>query len=61
LAGQAVLGFLRENALFLAFLVALGGGYLYLRQGASSVSSAAEYDSLVAQGKPSLVEFYADT
>lgn len=59
--GQVVLGFLKENALFLAFLLALAGGYLYLRQGASSVGSLAEFEAVLAQGKPTLVEFYSDT
>lgn len=59
--GQSGRAFLKENALFLAFLLVLAGGYLYLRQGASSVATVAEFDSLLARGKPALVEFYADT
>ena len=53
--------FLRDNALFLALLVVLASGYLYLRQGPSSVSSLAEFDAALAGGKPVLVEFYSDT
>lgn len=61
LGGQVVLTFLRENVLFLAFLFLLVGGYLFLRQGASSVDSVTEFAALLALGKPTLVEFYSDT
>ncbi len=58
---SAVASFARENALFLLLLAALAAGYLYLRQGPSSISSAAEFDAALADGKPVLVEFYSDT
>ncbi|MHB1133770.1 MAG: hypothetical protein ACYC4L_15460 [Chloroflexota bacterium] len=61
MSGESVVGFLRENALFLALLAVLVGGYVLLRQGESSVASAAEFDAFLATGKPVLVEFYSDT
>jgi len=61
LSMQAVRGFVKENALFLVLLAAMAVGYLWLRQGPSSVASAAEFDALLAGGKPVLVEFYSDT
>ncbi|MCL4466277.1 MAG: hypothetical protein M1401_14825 [Chloroflexi bacterium] len=59
--GEAVLGFLKENAVFLLIIAALAGGYLLLRQGPSSVASAGDFDAVLASGKPVLLEFYADT
>ncbi|MDA8217756.1 MAG: hypothetical protein M0Z94_09090 [Dehalococcoidales bacterium] len=57
---QAVTGFLKENALFIGVLAVMAVAYLLLRQGPSSVSSAAEFDAALGTGKPVLVEFYSD-
>ena len=53
--------FLRENALFLGFLVVLVAGFLILRTRGSKLSSVDEFDALIGQGEPVVVEFYSNT
>ena len=56
-----VLGLLRENALFLAVLAVLVGGFLLLRTRGSKLGSVDEFDALIAGGQPVVVEFYSNT
>ena len=37
------------------------GGYLFLRTPGDDLTSTAEFDARVSGGKPTLVEFYANT
>jgi len=52
---------LRENGLFLGFLVVLAAGFLVLRTRGSGLASLAEFDSLIGSGQPVVVEFYSNT
>ena len=56
-----VLGLLRENALFLTVLVVLVGGFLLLRTRGSKLGSVEEFETLIADGQPVVVEFYSNT
>jgi hypothetical protein len=56
-----VVNLLRENALFLAVLVVLVGGFLLLRTRGSKLGSVDEFDALIAGGQPVVVEFYSNT
>jgi len=53
--------FLRENALFLGFLAVLAVGFLVLRTRGDKLTSIGEFDSLIGQGEPVVVEFYSNT
>jgi hypothetical protein len=53
--------FLRENALFMGFLAALVAGFLILRTRGAKLASTDEFDALVGQGAPIVVEFYSNT
>jgi hypothetical protein len=56
-----MLNFLRENALFIGFLAALVAGFLILRTRGANLASTDEFDALVGQGEPLVVEFYSNT
>ena len=56
-----VLGLLRENALFLTVLVVLVGGFLLLRTRGSKLGSVDEFEALISDGQPVVVEFYSNT
>ena len=53
--------FLRENALFLGFLTVLVVGFLVLRTRGDNLGSVDEFDALIGQGEPLVVEFYSNT
>jgi hypothetical protein len=50
----------RENAVALAILVILVGGFLFLKQG-SSVGSLTELDTALRDGRPTVLEFFSNT
>ena len=54
-------GFIKDASLFLGILAALAGAWLLLHQGSSGVASTGEFDAILRQGQPVLVEFYSDT
>ena len=56
-----LIALLRENALFLGFLAVLLGGFLILRTRGSSPASLDEFDTLIAGGRPVVVEFFSNT
>jgi hypothetical protein len=56
-----VLGLLRENAVFLTVLVVLVGGFLFLRTRGSKLGSVEEFETLISDGQPVVVEFYSNT
>jgi hypothetical protein len=56
-----MLNFLRENALFMGFLAVLVVGFVVLRTRGDKLNSVNEFDSLVGQGEPVVVEFYSNT
>ena len=56
-----MLNFVRENALFLGFLTVLVVGFLVLRTRGAQLASLDEFDALIGQGEPVVVEFYSNT
>jgi hypothetical protein len=56
-----MVNFVRENALFLGFLAALVGGFFLLRTREADLTSVNEYDALIGQGEPIVIEFYSNT
>ena len=58
---EQILSFLRQNGLFLAFLLALAMGFILLRTRSSPVASVEEFESLISTGRPVVVEVYSNT
>lgn len=56
-----MMNFVRENALFLGFLAVLVVGFLVLRTRGADLVSVGEFDALIGQGQPIVVEFYSNT
>jgi hypothetical protein len=52
---------LRENWLFLLVVGGIVGAFVFLRTTASDVSSVAEVDAILQNGRPTFVEFYSNT
>ena len=52
---------LRENWLFLLVVSLVVGVFLVLRTPASDIASSAELAGVLADGQPTLVEFYSNT
>lgn len=59
--GERVLRILRENWLLLLVVGGLVVAFAVLRTPASAVSSVAEVDAILQNGRPTLVEFYSNT
>ena len=59
--GARTVRILRENWLFLLVVGGILGGFLFLRTTASDVSSVAEVDAILQNGRPTFVEFYSNT
>lgn len=53
--------FWRENWLVILVLAILVAGYLALRTRGDKLPSTAAFDAQVANGSPTLVEFYTNT
>lgn len=53
--------FLRENGLFLAFILALVGAFVFLRTKGTKLASLDEFQRLISSGQPAIVEFYGNT
>lgn len=53
--------FLRENWLVILVVVVMVGGYVLLRTPGDDLASTAEFDAIVTDGTPTLVEFYSNT
>lgn len=58
---QQILGFVRENALFLLVLLALVSAFVLLRTKGTDLGSLEEFDALVSANQPVIVEFYSNT
>jgi len=56
-----IFNFLRENALFIAVLLALVGGFIFLRTKETNLGSVSDFDDLIGTGRPVVVEFYSNT
>jgi hypothetical protein len=59
--GKGLVRLLRENWLFMLIIGGLIAGFLVLRTPGSAVGSVAEVDAILANGQPTLVEFYSNT
>jgi hypothetical protein len=59
--GVRTLRILRENWLFLLVVGGIVSAFLFLRTTASDVSSVAEVDAILQNGRPTFVEFYSNT
>ena len=59
--GVRTVRILRENWLFLVGVGGIVGAFLFLRTTASDVSSVAEVDAILQNGRPTFVEFYSNT
>jgi len=53
--------FTRENWLTIAVIAALAVGYLALRTRPTPFASLGEFNASLADGRPTVVEFYANT
>lgn len=53
--------FLRENWLFLLFLAVIGGAFVFLRSTPTALADEGEFDALLVDGRPTIVEFYSNT
>jgi hypothetical protein len=53
--------FLRENWLVILVVVVMVAGYTFLRTPGDDLASTAEFDAIVSDGTPTLVEFYSNT
>jgi hypothetical protein len=56
-----ITGLLRDNWLLLLIVGAIAVAFLVLRTPGSSVRSVAEVDAVLANGQPTLIEFYSNT
>jgi hypothetical protein len=57
---SALLRFVQQNWLALAFIAVVVAAFAFLRSPATRVASAQELDALLADGTPKVVEFYSD-
>jgi len=52
---------LRENWLVILVIAVMAGGYVFLRTPGDNLASTADFDAIVSDGTPTLVEFYSNT
>lgn len=52
---------LKENWLVILVVVVMAGGYALLRTPGDDLASTAEFDAMINDGTPTLVEFYSNT
>jgi len=52
---------LRENWLVILVITGMAAGYIFLRTPGDDLDSTAEFDALITDGTPTLVEFYSNT
>ncbi len=52
---------LRENWLVILVVALMVGAYVFLRTPGDNLGSAAEFDALVTDGTPTLINFYSNT
>lgn len=53
--------FLSENWLVVLVIGLIVGAFIFLRTPADTLASTGEFDSLVRDGTPTLVEFFSNT
>jgi len=52
---------LQENWLLILVVAVMIGGYGFLRTSGDDIASTAEFDALVSDGTPTLIQFFSNT
>ena len=52
---------MQENAFYIVLFGLIGVGFVVLRTTPTAVASMDEFDSMLAAGKPTLIEFFSNT
>lgn len=53
--------FMRENWLFLLFLAVIASALVFLRSSPTDLADESEFDAILVNGQPAVVEFYSNT
>lgn len=53
--------FMRENWLFLLFLAVIASAFVFLRSSPTALADESEFDAILVNGQPAVVEFYSNT
>ncbi len=57
---ERAIEFLGENWLFLLFLTVIAAAFFFLRSSPTDLANASEFDNILANGQPAVVEFYSN-
>jgi hypothetical protein len=57
---ERAIEFLGENWLFLLFLAVIAAAFFFLRSSPTDLANASEFDAILANGQPAVVEFYSN-
>ena len=57
---ERAIEFLGENWLFLLFLTVIAAAFIFLRSSPTDLASASEFDVILSNGRPAVVEFYSN-
>lgn len=60
LNGAGLMTWFKLNWLFVLFLLAIASAFIFLRTSPSAIDSATEFDAVLVDGKPTIVEFYSN-
>jgi hypothetical protein len=58
---EQIISFVRDNALLLVALLGIISVFVFLRTKGTDLESVDEFDALLANGRPVVVEFYSNT
>ena len=58
--GDRILNVLAENGLLVGFVIVFGLFFLILRNRATKLDSKTEFDAMITDGQPVMVEFYSN-
>ena len=50
-----------ENWLFLLFLAIIASAFVFLRSSPTVLADESEFDAILVNGQPAIVEFYSNT
>ena len=53
--------FMGENWLFLLFLAIIASAFVFLRSSPTVLADESEFDAILVNGQPAIVEFYSNT
>jgi len=57
---ERTIQFLHENWLLLLFVVAIAAAFILLRSSPTALADEAAFDAAIANGQPTIVEFYSN-